>query len=275
MKNKPPYKARSNDDAAKHGGKRGGNRPASALTADLRDALQLLNDAAGDLQDALRRDDGSDRGRLALAAARRAAAERIEAVLQQIAPAISEVEYYEAGILQDFYLTWLEWLTFDCHQGAGTLMEHLARTRSLLVRAIGAEDPVGTGAGKATGHPAGLAAPLQPAAPDGGAVIEQRPIGAEELARHVAESVAERLRSVSTAGVTSPSRSDEGPLKERDAAKRLGLSVQKLRKWRATGEGPRHIKMGKSVRYPVEEIAAFIRARVEAGRAAISTGSLQ
>jgi hypothetical protein len=54
----------------------GGNQQASARTADLRDALQLLDDAAGDLQDALRRDDDSDRGRIALAAARRAAAAR-------------------------------------------------------------------------------------------------------------------------------------------------------------------------------------------------------
>lgn len=127
--------------AANRGSNHCRNRAASAKS-DVRRALQELDDSAGDLREAVRLDDGSVHGHIALAAARREAAERLEAVLRQIAPAISEAEYHEAGIQQDFYSTWLEWLTFDCHQGAGTLMEHLARTRRLLLRAIGAEDPV-------------------------------------------------------------------------------------------------------------------------------------
>jgi predicted DNA-binding transcriptional regulator AlpA len=260
--------ARGGHLAVNHaGGKRGRNHPASVRIADLRDALQRLDDSAYDLREALRLDDGSDQGRIALAAARRTAAEKLEAVLRQIAPAISEAEYHEPGIQQDFYSTWLEWLTFDCHQGAGTLMAHLARTRSLLQRAIGADDPVGTRAGKATSRPAEAADPLQLAGPDVATVIEQRPIGAEELALRVAEKLTGWLPTAS-AGATLPSRSDEGLLKERDAAKRLGLSVQTLRKWRAKGEGPRHVKLGKAVRYPVAEIDRFVRALVDAGRPA-------
>ena len=167
MKNKPPYKARSNDDAAKHGGKRGGNRPASALTADLRDALQGLDDAAGDLRAALRRSDSSARGRLALAADRRAAAERLVAIFQAVAPVMVECEYLEPGIVDRFHEVWVDLLGFDPRQGEATLLAFMGRVRQLMLDAIGADDPAGAGAGKVDRHAAESGASVQSPGPDG------------------------------------------------------------------------------------------------------------
>ena len=47
-------------------------------------------------------------------------------------------------------------------------------------------------------------------------------------------------------------------LKEQEAAKLLRISVQLLRKWRAQGEGPKHIKLGKCVRYSLDDIERYI-----------------
>lgn len=47
-------------------------------------------------------------------------------------------------------------------------------------------------------------------------------------------------------------------LNEREAAKLLRISVQLLRKWRANGRGPEHIKLGTCVRYSIEDIERYI-----------------
>ena len=47
-------------------------------------------------------------------------------------------------------------------------------------------------------------------------------------------------------------------LNEREAAKFMRISVQLLRKWRASGRGPEHIKLGKCVRYHMHDIERFI-----------------
>jgi hypothetical protein len=47
-------------------------------------------------------------------------------------------------------------------------------------------------------------------------------------------------------------------MNEREAAKTLRVSVQLLRKWRSSGDGPNHIKLGKCVRYAVRDIEEFI-----------------
>ena len=47
-------------------------------------------------------------------------------------------------------------------------------------------------------------------------------------------------------------------LNEHEAAALLRVSVQLLRKWRATGAGPGHIKLGKCVRYAVNDVQGFI-----------------
>jgi len=43
----------------------------------------------------------------------------------------------------------------------------------------------------------------------------------------------------------------------KEAAERLRVSVGTLANWRTSGEGPRYIKWGRKVLYPVPEIEAF------------------
>jgi len=43
------------------------------------------------------------------------------------------------------------------------------------------------------------------------------------------------------------------------AAEYLGLAVSTLNKWRCHGGGPVFIKMGKAVRYHIEDLEAFIQ----------------
>ncbi len=45
---------------------------------------------------------------------------------------------------------------------------------------------------------------------------------------------------------------------EKEAAKQLGIAVQTLRNWRHIRKGPAYIKLGRSVRYRVEDILDFI-----------------
>lgn len=45
------------------------------------------------------------------------------------------------------------------------------------------------------------------------------------------------------------------------AAHFLGLSIQTLRNWRHLGRGPAYCKLGRSVRYKIEDLLAFQEAR--------------
>lgn len=47
-------------------------------------------------------------------------------------------------------------------------------------------------------------------------------------------------------------------LDTREAAKRLGVKKHTLENWRVSGRGPRFVKLGGLVRYPVEEITRFL-----------------
>ena len=47
---------------------------------------------------------------------------------------------------------------------------------------------------------------------------------------------------------------------EREAAKRLGLAVATLRRWRWVGRNPRFVKIGGAVRYDPADLDAFIDA---------------
>ena len=49
---------------------------------------------------------------------------------------------------------------------------------------------------------------------------------------------------------------------EHEAARMLALRVATLRRWRWSGDGPPHYKIGNAVRYSLAELNAFI----EAGR---------
>ena len=45
---------------------------------------------------------------------------------------------------------------------------------------------------------------------------------------------------------------------EHEAARRLGLSVKTLRRWRWAGKGPPFIKIGAAVRYDPHDLAEFV-----------------
>ena len=61
-------------------------------------------------------------------------------------------------------------------------------------------------------------------------------------------------------------------LTERPAAEYLGLSVRTLQKRRFEGQGPSYLKIGRSVRYRLEDLDAFLEAHrinpTQAGRVA-------
>jgi len=42
-----------------------------------------------------------------------------------------------------------------------------------------------------------------------------------------------------------------------EAAEKLRMSVNTLAHWRCTGEGPKYIKFGRKVLYPLKELEAF------------------
>ena len=51
-------------------------------------------------------------------------------------------------------------------------------------------------------------------------------------------------------------------LHHRDAAKFLGVSTSWLAKRRLTGDGPRYVKIGRSVRYPMSGLLGYVQARM-------------
>lgn len=221
------------------GGGRASMHSASAGEADLRCALRELDGLFGEMKRALRLQDGSDRPRLELAATRRVAREGLDALLRQIGAAMVEWEYLEPGISDRVHEIWLEWIGFDPLPGETTLLGFMGRVRRVLLD-ITAHDPRTStrtsiaSAGKVNGH-AGLSTVAVVPASGGG-------------------------RPETAVGGTLPSSEGKAVLKEREAAKRLQVSVQTLRKWRAKGEGPRPAKVtGKAVRYSIEEIDNYIR----------------
>lgn len=55
---------------------------------------------------------------------------------------------------------------------------------------------------------------------------------------------------------------NKGPkdyLSPAELAARLGLSEKTLANWRALGQGPRWIRIGRSIRYPLEHVTRFER----------------
>ena len=45
---------------------------------------------------------------------------------------------------------------------------------------------------------------------------------------------------------------------EKEAAKTMGLAVQTLRNWRHLRRGPAYVKIGRSVRYQIDDLMEFI-----------------
>ena len=48
---------------------------------------------------------------------------------------------------------------------------------------------------------------------------------------------------------------------EKKAAVIMGLAVQTLRNWRHYGQGPAYLKLGKSVRYDLQDIEVYLQKR--------------
>lgn len=55
-------------------------------------------------------------------------------------------------------------------------------------------------------------------------------------------------------------------LTQAELADRWRLSGRTLEKWRQTGRGPRHLRVGGRVLYPAEEVARFEAANLRGGR---------
>ena len=68
----------------------------------------------------------------------------------------------------------------------------------------------------------------------------------------------------------NPDQPAEGLINEHEAARRLGLKVSTLRRWRWQGIGPIFCRIGAAVRYDPRDLVDFI----EAGRRA-STSATQ
>lgn len=50
-------------------------------------------------------------------------------------------------------------------------------------------------------------------------------------------------------------------LSEREAAKLVSVSIRTIQQWRLRGEGPPFLKIGRAVRYSVEDIERWIETR--------------
>ena len=59
----------------------------------------------------------------------------------------------------------------------------------------------------------------------------------------------------------TPAANDDPLLPPKEAAPVLGLSVSWLAKARLRGDGPRYVKVGHSVRYPLSYLRDYIRSR--------------
>lgn len=59
-------------------------------------------------------------------------------------------------------------------------------------------------------------------------------------------------------------------LTPKEAADRLRTSVGTLSNWRVRGDGPRFIKLGRKVLYPLTEIEAFEKRQLRANTAQVA-----
>lgn len=57
----------------------------------------------------------------------------------------------------------------------------------------------------------------------------------------------------------------EALLTEKDVARRIGLSLASVRRWRLLKQGPRFLKLGSAVRYKPEDMAAWLESRPSGG----------
>lgn len=74
----------------------------------------------------------------------------------------------------------------------------------------------------------------------------------DALADALAQRVADRL-ALREPEHASPRGTEPAYLSEQEAARRTRLSRRTLQGWRARGEGPRYVKLGRAVRYPIRD----------------------
>jgi excisionase family DNA binding protein len=203
-----------------HSGKGGSSHVPPARSADLRRVLRKLDGFFGELQHALRLDDGSDAARLTLAGVRRTVWKRLDAVLQQISPAMIEYEYHLPGTSDRLHEIWLDSLTFDPRQGEGTLLGFMGRVRRLVLDAMGG-DPV--------------------AAREPKIVAEEGPSKGDQLNVKV------------TDGTTEAGGNEAAPYTVEAAAKVLGLKPTWLYE-RTRKNAISHHRYGKYVRFTASDI---------------------
>ncbi len=76
-------------------------------------------------------------------------------------------------------------------------------------------------------------------------------------------SLASRIAEVVLSGLSVQSQvSTARNIREREAAKYLGVSVSAMRAWRMRSQGPQFIRLGKMVLYPIKELEAYVKAAV-------------
>ena len=73
--------------------------------------------------------------------------------------------------------------------------------------------------------------------------------------------------------MATPSNTPATLLNEYDVARITGLSVASVRRWRLLRMGPRYLKIGASVRYKAEDIAAWLESRPTGGERSIQSTS--
>jgi predicted DNA-binding transcriptional regulator AlpA len=78
---------------------------------------------------------------------------------------------------------------------------------------------------------------------------------------HSASSVHQNQRKDTEMTKTALATSDDPLLAPKEAAPILGLSVSWLAKARLRGDGPRFVKIGHAVRYPLSYLRDYIRSR--------------
>jgi len=57
-------------------------------------------------------------------------------------------------------------------------------------------------------------------------------------------------------------QNQQNMLNEKQVAIIIGLTVHSLRAWRLNGRGPRYCKIGRAVRYRIEDVQRFIESRL-------------
>jgi predicted DNA-binding transcriptional regulator AlpA len=60
-------------------------------------------------------------------------------------------------------------------------------------------------------------------------------------------------------------------LDEREVSKRLSVSVNTLRYWRLTGDGPNWVKLGRLVRYDAAALENFVERNLRVSKARATT----